>query len=92
VPEHLNLLSVEGVSILLEAAGFEVVELSTPGQLDLELVTQAVEQDPTIELPPFIDYLIHQRGDLAHEEFQTYLQKHRLSSHVRVAARKVPSE
>lgn len=89
VPEHLNLLSVEGLSRLLHDAGFEVIELSTPGQLDLELVSQAVEQDPAIELSPFIDYMIHQRGDLARDDFQTFLQKHRLSSHVRVAARKV---
>ncbi len=88
VPEHLNLLSVEGLHTLMERAGLELVELSTPGQLDVQLVQAACAADPTIALPPFVDYLIKQRDTLAHEDFQSFLQKHRLSSHVRVAAHK----
>jgi len=93
VPEHLNLLSVEGLAVLVERAGFELVELSTPGQLDLQLVRHASEQDPSIRLSHFVQYLIGQRDSLAHADFQAFLQKHRLSSHVRVAARKpAPSQ
>jgi hypothetical protein len=88
VPEHLNLLSIEGIKLLVERLGLELLEISTPGQLDLEFVTRAAEQDPSIPLPRFVDYLIHERDALAHADFQEYLQKHRLSSHVRVAARK----
>jgi len=88
VPEHLNLLSIEGISRLVERAGFELVELSTPGQLDLQLVKHASEQDPSIRLSHFAHYLIEQRDALAHADFQAFLQKHRLSSHVRAAARK----
>ncbi len=88
VPEHLNLLSIEGIKLLVERLGLELVEVSTPGQLDLEFVTRAAEADPTIALPRFVKYLIEQRDPLAHADFQEYLQKHRLSSHVRVAARK----
>lgn len=86
VPEHLNLLSIEGLSRLVAHSGLELVELSTPGQLDLELTRGAVQEDPTIELHPFITYLLEERDALAHADFQAYLQKHRLSSHVRVAA------
>jgi len=86
VPEHLNLLSVEGIDRLVHRAGLNIIELSTPGQLDLELTAQAREADPSVELPNFIEYLIEQRDKLAHNDFQAYLQKHRLSSHVRVAA------
>jgi hypothetical protein len=88
VPEHLNLLSVEGIATLVERAGLELVELSTPGQLDLQLVKHASEQDPSIQLPNFVRYLLDQRDRLAHDDFQAFLQKHRLSSHVRVAAKK----
>lgn len=88
VPEHLNLLSLEGIAILAARAGYELVELSTPGQLDLQLVKHASEQDPSIQLPPFVRYLIDQRDRLAHDDFQAFLQKHRLSSHVRVAVKK----
>lgn len=89
VPEHLNLLSIEGIQRLLERAGLELIELSTPGQLDVELVRHAVEQDPSIQLPRFVGYLLDNRDRLAHNDFQEFLQKHRLSSHVRVAAKKI---
>lgn len=88
VPEHLNLLSVEGLERLIERSGFRLVELSTPGQLDVELVLRAIADDPSIELPPFADYLLRHRGADAHSDLQELLQKHRLSSHVRVAAQK----
>lgn len=89
VPEHLNLLSIRGIEVLLQRCGFELVELSTPGQLDVELVLQACTADPSIALPPFIDELLTRRDRFAHADFQAFLQKHRLSSHVRIAARKV---
>lgn len=88
VPEHLNLLSVDGLSRLVARCGLDLVELSTPGQLDLQLVRHASQQDPSIKLPLFVKTLLEQRDALAHEDFQAFLQKHRLSSHVRVAARK----
>lgn len=88
IPEHLNLLSIEGIEQLLDRAGFERVELSTPGQLDVELVLRAMADDPAIELPAFAEYLLRHRGQQAHADLQEFLQKHRLSSHVRVAARK----
>lgn len=72
----------------MERAGLELIELSTPGHLDVELVLHAVRQDPSIRLPSFVEYLLEQRDALAHLDFQEFLQKHRLSSHVRVAARK----
>jgi hypothetical protein len=54
----------------------------------VQLVQQACAADSTISLPPFLEYLLNKRDVLAHEDFQAYLQKHRLSSHVRFAARK----
>jgi SAM-dependent methyltransferase len=88
VPEHLNLLSVEGLSQLVEDSGLELVELSTPGQLDVALVRETLDADPAIRIPRFADYLLRSRGDEAHEDLQAYLQKHRLSSHVRIVARR----
>jgi SAM-dependent methyltransferase len=87
-PEHLNLLSIEGIELALQRSGFELIELSTPGQLDVELVRQTCSADPSIELPPFFSELLARRDRFAHADFQEFLQKHRLSSHVRVAARK----
>ncbi len=88
VPEHLNLLSIDGISQLVEKAGFTLLELSTPCQLDVELVSRATAEDPSIVLPRFTDYFINKRDFDTHSDFQSFLQKNRLSSHVRVAAKK----
>ncbi|MCH7960578.1 MAG: hypothetical protein IID08_10615 [Candidatus Hydrogenedentes bacterium] len=71
---------------MVSRAGLDLVELSTPGQLDVELVLHATRDDRDIGLPRFIRYLLEERGEEAHADFQAFLQKHRLSSHVRVAA------
>lgn len=88
VPEHLNLLSIEGITQMLEESGFRFLELSTPGQLDVELVQRATSEDPSIELPRFVKYFLEERGTETHADFQSFLQKNRLSSHVRIAAQK----
>ena len=51
----------------------DLVELSTPGQLDVELTRSAVREDPTIELHPFVKYLFEERDKLAHSDFQAFL-------------------
>ncbi|MFA5316096.1 MAG: methyltransferase domain-containing protein [Dehalococcoidales bacterium] len=87
-PESLNLPSIEGMGKLLARCGFEVIELSTPGQLDLEVVKNTLRSNEKIKSPRFISYLINHRGEDAHHAFQEFLQRFQLSSHVRVAARK----
>jgi len=89
VPEHMNLMSVEGLQSLFDACGFEVVELSTPGRLDVELVERSAREHG-IELPRLIRYLLRHRGDQCRSDLQELLQRHRLSSHVRIAARARP--
>ncbi len=91
VPEHLNLLSIEGLSQLFQSSGFELLELSTPGLLDVEMIVQASRSDRSIQLPKFVEYLVNQRSDEALADLQGFLQRHRLSSHVRIAARKPAS-
>ncbi len=91
--DHLNLLSVEGVRTLLESAGFELLEISTPGQLDVELVARVLKENPEFEssrsgTTRFLRYLLEQRGADARGGLQQFLQQHLLSSHLRVIARK----
>lgn len=87
-PENMNIFSIEGIGILLEKSGFEVIELSTPGQLDLEYIKTAMERDAKLEIPRFISYLLKNRDESAHRSFQEFLQEFRLSSHLRLVARK----
>jgi uncharacterized Zn finger protein (UPF0148 family) len=86
-PENLNVLSVEGVTTLLEGEGFEIVELSTPGHLDVEYVKAAVERE-NVHVHRFLQYLIEHRDDNARRALQDWLQEFRLSSHLRVVAKR----
>ena len=90
-PTHLTLPSYEGLNTLLERGGFSLVEFSTPGQLDVALVLDALSRDPEITLPPVIDSALRRRGENVHEDLQDFLQKANLSSHVWVAAKKLDS-
>lgn len=84
VPDHMNLLSIEGLSILIDRIGCKMVELSTPGQLDLEIVQGALSENPDLTVPRFVNQVLkHCEGD---DAFQLFLQQQRLSSHVRIAA------
>jgi SAM-dependent methyltransferase len=90
-PTHLTLPSYEGIHALIERGGFSMVEFSTPGQLDVALVLDALERDPGISLPPVIESALRRRGEIVHDYLQDFLQKSNLSSHVWIAAQKAVS-
>jgi hypothetical protein len=85
--EHLNLISVEGLQTALARSGFEILEFSTPGQLDVQVV-QRLRKERGAVLPRFLEYLLTHRDALCHEKFQDFIQEQRLSSHLRLIARK----
>lgn len=87
-PVQWNLLSLEGIQRLLVRHAFATVELSTPGQLDLEIVRLAAEQEADLRLPPFVEELVRHRGPEAHQAFQEVLQQTLMSTHVRLSAQR----
>jgi len=87
-PDRLNLLSVEAIQNLLVNNGFKILDLSTPGKLDVELVANTLRENPNIEMPEFLRYIFKYRDEETWESFQDFLQLSRLSSHLRVAALK----
>ena len=87
-PSHINMFSVEALQQILLDRGFEVLELSTPGQLDVEIVWNALQEEPDIPLPRFVSYLLRHRTADAYQSLQEFLQRYRLSSHVRLVCKK----
>lgn len=81
--DRLNMFSVEGLKILLDRHGFEVLEFSTPGVLDFQIVAKAYEADPSLPLPRFVKYLIG-RSLQEKKAFQEFLQANLLSSYARI--------
>ena len=81
-PHHINLLSFEGVKLLLSRSGFEIVEISTPGKLDLDILKNSIKEDSSIEIPRFVSYMLNQRDETTHQIFQNFLHENNLSSHL----------
>lgn len=87
-PDRINVLSLEGIELLFKKHGFECIELSTPGLLDVDIVVSVLKRDPSLDLPEFIKYFITKRGVETHQAFQEFLQMNQLSSYVRAVFRK----
>lgn len=84
-PHHLNLISVEGMERLMARCGFDLAEVTTPGELDVDIIRNAVAENPNVILPRFVRQLVNNRKDVG-EKFQRFLKENRLSSHIRVVA------
>lgn len=87
-PDRLNSFSLEGFEHLATSTGFEVVELSTPGALDVENVRHALS-DGRFE-SDFFNYLLNHRKDdrSSARNFQQFLQQNRLSSRLRAVLKR----
>lgn len=85
-PNHLQLFHPESLRELLEKTGFQVVDWSTPGKLDADIVlTQIVREG--FDAGPFLGSMLKEVGP--REAFQRFLVDSRLSSHMMMVARKV---
>jgi len=87
-PDRMNAFSIQGLTALVERHGFECIELSTPGILDVQIVASALRENPQLELPRFVKYLLTNRDAEAQQSFQEFLQMNRMSSFVRAVLRK----
>ncbi len=87
-PDRMNVFSVEGLRALVDRHGFECIELSTPGVLDVEIVARAVKDDSKIELPRFVKSLLSRKDVEVRRAFQEFLQTGLMSSYCRVVLRK----
>lgn len=87
-PDRLNVLSLEGFYKLFEKHGFECLEFSTPGILDLEIVSKTAKQHPDFKTPRFIDYLLKHRNQEQRHAFREFLQANLLSSYGRIVIRR----
>lgn len=87
-PHHINFLSVEGLRKLLARCELEEIEICTPGQLDVDILRNTMQEMPDLKVPRFIEYVIKKRGQDTFNQLQAFLQANNLSSHARVIARK----
>ena len=86
-PDRANCLTLHGLQRLLERLKFDLVEVSTPGVLDVEIVQAHLDQDPSLPISRFERSLVLS-DEPTRQAFQSFLQQRGLSSYARVVARK----
>jgi hypothetical protein len=92
-PNHLNYFSVQTIEVFLQRFGYEIVDIRTPGVLDVDLVIKGLKEQGG-ETPCISDFLqkllFSERRPFpqAREKFQRFLQEALLSGHMEVVARK----
>lgn len=87
--EHVNLFNRASLSRLLETCGFEVLEATTPGRLDAELVREsALKGEIDLSGDPFLRRVLIEEWERLGWPFQEFLAANGLSSHMWIAARR----
>lgn len=89
-PNHLNYFHSQSIKHLLRSCKFEVLEILTPGKLDVELVRKKIlEGKLNVRRQPFLKQILLDRYDSVGDKFQSFLSENRLSSHMWIVARKI---
>ncbi len=86
-PHHLNFLNPKAVKILAERLRWSVVEIFTPGKIDVDIVVNFAKEKPLVQFDKFTEYIIKQ-DDKTKDAFQKFLAENCMSSHMWVVLRK----
>lgn len=85
-PDRANCFSRHGLELLLTERGFTLLEVSTPGVLDVEIVQAHAGCTPSLSLSAFERQLVAAGGE-TRAAFQSFLQQRGLSSFARIVAK-----
>ena len=87
--EHLNYFNPYSIKKLFEICNFKILEIFTPGQLDVDLVRNKIlDKKINLDINPFLKDIIINNYDTKGNEFQKYLINNNLSSNMWVVAQK----
>lgn len=84
-PMHLNFFNPKSVTILLESLKFEVLEVSTPGKLDINIMENNLPKIKDRFFKNFIEYSNQDEKD----SMQKFISDNFLSSHMMIVCKKV---
>jgi hypothetical protein len=85
--EHINMFNSDSVELLLNRCGFKVLECSTPGELDAEILrTKVLNKEYSLDGQPFLKAVLIERWEELGRRFQKFLKENKLSSHMWVVA------
>lgn len=85
-PHHINFLSIQGFELMFARAGFDIVEISTPGKLDVDIVINSdYFADTELSSSKFFKQIL--LDESKRKSFQQYLSDNLISSHIWVLAK-----
>jgi 2-polyprenyl-3-methyl-5-hydroxy-6-metoxy-1,4-benzoquinol methylase/ribosomal protein S27E len=87
-PNHLNYFDVRTIDAVLSRAGFTVTKKMTPGILDVTVLKNQILSGECGDVNPFIHDLLFRCPQKTVNDFQSFLQRHLLSSNMMVFAQK----
>lgn len=87
-PNHLNYFDVRTIDTVLSRAGFTVTKKLTPGILDVTVLKNQIAAGESGPVHPFIRDLMFRSPQKTLDDFQSFLQRHLLSSNMMVFAQK----
>ena len=86
--DHIRLYNPSSMRMLLEGAGFKVLSIETPGELDVEIVESVyLKEKLDFSLNPALMFMMED-GLKYKKEFQEFLVLNNLSSHPKCIAQK----
>ena len=85
--EHLNYFNPKSIDILLKKNGFKILEILTPGNLDVDIIVNKIKEKKYKNKNSFLDIVFN--SNLLKISFQKYLKKNCLSSSLWVVAQKI---
>src|SRR5207245_1466264 len=87
--EHLNYFNPDSLAGLVTSVGFDVLEATTPGVLDADIVRNKVLADKfNLAGQRFLQIVLGERWDELGAPFQEFLRANRFSSHMWLVAKK----
>jgi 2-polyprenyl-3-methyl-5-hydroxy-6-metoxy-1,4-benzoquinol methylase len=88
-PTHQTLFNPESIEKLLKTIGFRKIRIITPGLMDLSLVLNKIKSgELDAKNYPFFKLILEKKSTDLNNDLQILLQKHKLSSHMVVSAKK----
>lgn len=84
-PMHLNFLNPKSITMLLKKVGFEILEINTPGKLDIDIMSNNKNYLKDKFWRDFLEY-----ADIKEKRImQKIISENQLSSHMMVVCRKI---
>jgi len=89
IPTFLSLFNPYSIELLLKSIGFKNMDVITPGLMDVRIVLNKIKSgDVDTGEHPFFKLVVDLNNDSFVDDLQLLLQKHKMSSHMVVAAQK----